>query len=768
MTGLSQSYIDRLERENALLRQQASSETHSRMMAEQALGQTQDRLQLALDAAGLAFWEWDVAAGSVYTSARFAEILEGQDTAAMDNEWLAQDLIQRVWQEDIPHMREALLRVWRSEDEMLDITFRLSSPRFAGEPVWVECTGKVSQRDMLGRVERMIGINRDITQRKQADIEMEQAREQAVAASQAKDAFLANISHEIRTPLNGVIGMNNLLAQTELSKEQRQYVDLVGSSGRALLALVNDVLDFSRLQAQGMVLEQVRFPLRRWLWEAVMPLQVAAQGKGLELKLSAAENVPREGVGDPGRLRQIVSNLVTNAIKFTERGHVSVDMRVVPAPLDQAPAEHGQFWLAIQVADTGIGIAADKRLAIFDAFVQADSSTSRRYGGTGLGLSISAQLAKHMGGQIQVNSQLRRGSEFTVTLPMMAATVAAGHASTGVQDPAPGFAQTNLGASDSTPPEDSTPPRQPLSDLSPPLPAAIYSGKTALVADDNHVNRLLARKLLEQLGFSVALAEDGEAAVAVVTQRKFDVVFMDIQMPRMNGWQAAHALREWERQTKKIRVPIIALSAHASAADREQALTIGMDAYLSKPLTPEALSACLRATGLLQPDLSKSALHTQPAGLQPLGAAPARATVPVRIAAPATARAHEHAPTHAAAPSPRSAATPSIGQPQRSRLLSRLAGDELALKDMVRAFRNDLRERMGSAYTALQTQQWQQLLAQAHALKGSLSTMTADAAAGQAKALEAAAKVQDTAAAQAAFEQLSVSAKQAFDAVRKW
>ncbi len=750
-TRQTQQYIDQLERENVSLRQQASSETHSRMMAEQALGQTQDRLQLALDAAGLAFWEWDVAAGSVYTSARFAQMLEGMDTAAMDNEWLATDLIQRVWPEDIAPMRQALLRVWRQEDEMLDITFRLHSPRFGGEPIWVECTGKVSQRDMLGRVERMIGINRDITRRKQAELEMEQAREQAVAASQAKDAFLANISHEIRTPLNGVIGMNNLLAQTELSKEQRQYVDLVGSSGRALLALVNDVLDFSRLQAQGVVLEHVRFPLRRWLWEAVMPLQVAAQAKGLELKLSAGEDVPREGVGDPGRLRQIVSNLVSNAIKFTERGHVSVDMRLSAAPPDAAEPVLGQFWLSIQVSDTGIGIASDKRLAIFDAFVQADSSTSRRYGGTGLGLAISAQLAKHMGGSIQVNSQLRRGSEFTVKLPMMAAAASTTSASTSERDAAPAIAQTNLGALDSALPEDAAKPSTATPSAFPQNTNAIYSGKVALVADDNSVNQLLARKLLEQLGFTVALANDGEAAVAAVTQRKFDVVFMDIQMPRMNGWQAAHALREWERQTHKARVPIIALSAHASAADREQALAMGMDAYLSKPLTPEALSACLRATGLLKPDLSKSALHTQPAALQALNSPSPRLETP--------------------APSPTSPPMPTastIGQPQRNRLLSRLAGDELALKDMVRAFRNDLRERMGSAYTALHAQQWPQLLAQAHALKGSLSTMTADAAATHAKALEAAAQVQDSKAAQAAFEQLSLSSKQAFDAVRKW
>jgi two-component system, sensor histidine kinase and response regulator len=249
-----------------------------------------------------------------------------------------------------------------------------------------------------------------------------------------------------------------------------------------------------------------------------------------------------------------------------------------------------------------------------------------------------------------------------------------------------------------------------------------YAGKLALVADDHEVNRLLARKLLERLGFEVTLAQDGEEAIEEVLQRKFDVIFMDIQMPRMNGWQATHELRRWEQQAQRVRVPIIALSAHASAADREQALAMGMDGYVSKPLTPEALAATLRATGLTQ-------------------------------AAPSMA-----APTVAASP----VATADL---QRDLLLARLGGDQAALKEMTRAMRHDLREHMGLAYDALQASDWATLQAQAHALKGALASVTAGEAAALAKALE---QCSDQASARAAFHRLSLEAKRVFDTLKAW
>jgi signal transduction histidine kinase/DNA-binding response OmpR family regulator len=692
--------IDRLQQENELLRQQASEESHSRLMAEEALGQTEDRLQLALDAAGLASWQWDIAADLVITSARFAQMLDADVIIEplQEQHWLPRDLLARVLPEDAVALREAAVRAFK-QGVMVETQFRLQTPRGI---IWIECTGKVVARDMLGRAERMIGINRDVTQRKRAEEAMRAAREEAEAANKAKDQFLAHISHEIRTPLNGVIGMNNLLAQSELTAEQRKYVDLVASSGRALLALVNDVLDYSRFSAGGIVLEQVRFPLRRWLWEAVMPLQLAAQSKGLELKLSAGQDLPAEMVGDPGRMRQIVTNLVSNAIKFTEHGQVLVDMSL-------SQAHHK---LCISISDTGIGIAKDKQAAIFEAFVQADSSTSRRYGGTGLGLAISAQLAKAMDGQITLQSRLSQGSRFSVFLPIQPAGLEGRE-----------VVSTNLGALDSIPPA-GLPAPPALAQAAKAEPAPAYIGKQALVADDHEVNQLLASKLLERLGFRVTLAADGEQAIEAVLAQKFDVILMDIQMPRMNGWQAAHELRQWERKAGKVRVPIIAVSAHASAADREQALAVGMDGYLSKPLTPEALASALRATGMHQPT------PTMPAS---------------SVAAADTVGADDL---------------------QRARLLQRLGGDEVALREMARAMRRDLRERMGLAHQALQSGDAVALRAQAHALKGALASVTAQRAAAQAKKLEEAGD--DHVAAQAAFQALSVEAKRVFDTLKTW
>ena len=710
--------IRQLELVNAQLKAHASEESHSRLMAEETLGLTEDRLQLALDAAGLATWEWDIPAELIYTSARFGQMLEGtlDATDTQNLHWLPRELLTLVLPEDAPALRDAVLRALKNQDSILEAEFRLQAPSGL---LWIECTGKVVARSMLGRAERMIGINRDITHRKRVDQAMRQAQEEAIAANRAKDEFLAHISHEIRTPLNGVIGMNNLLAQTTLVAEQRQYVDLVASSGRALLALVNDVLDFSRNAAGGIILEQVRFPLKRWLREVVVPMQVSAQSKGLELLIHAAPDLPKEMVGDPGRMRQIVTNLVSNAIKFTEAGCVTVRLSV----------SDGQLLISVQ--DTGIGIAPDMQQAIFEAFVQADNSTSRRYGGTGLGLAISMQLVRAMGGQMTLQSTSGRGSLFCVSIPP-------GDMTDDQQD----FINTNLGgaaAETQTFELNSVPPAHSFAPSNSALP---YAGKHALVADDHEVNRLLAGKLLEQLGFQVSLVEDGHQAIDAVLVQNFDVVFMDIQMPQMNGWQAAHELRQWEYQAKRARVPIIALTAHASAADRTQAFEMGMDGYLTKPLTPEALAAALRSTRGGQ---SKTVPRL----------ANAASKAPVDASRPSQSSATSHVKGARAQASPL----------QRDRLLARVAGDQAAVHEMARAMRRDLRERMGAAYEAMQGKNWPALHAQAHALKGGLSSITAEDAAALAGKLEF---CNDAATAQAVFNELSLQAKIVFDALKDW
>jgi signal transduction histidine kinase/ActR/RegA family two-component response regulator/HPt (histidine-containing phosphotransfer) domain-containing protein len=705
--------VEKLQHENAQLRERAGTESHSRLMAEAALGQTEERLQLALDAAGLAMWEWDVSRDTVFTSARFADLLGlAVGAAAQDLVWSSEELLEKIAVDDRSRLHDALVALVKRVHPRLEVEFRIGS---AAGALWLECTGEVTRWDMLGRAEQVVGILRDVTRRREIAQEMEAARAAAVAANAAKDEFLAHMSHEIRTPLNGVIGMNNLLTHTALTPEQRQYVDLVGSSGRALLVLVNDVLDYSRLQAQMLLLEQVRFDLRHWLWEVVTPQRIAAQAKGLELQWDVQESVPLQAVGDPGRLRQIVINLVSNAIKFTDQGSILVRL--------QATANHGaQQWLQLQVIDSGIGIRADKQESIFNAFVQADSSTSRRYGGSGLGLSICARLAQLMGGRISLDSTPGQGSCFTVQVPL------------GVAHPDTPVTQFGLG--------DLADVDQVVPNL---LPSTLqpYAGQLALVVDDNSVNQLLASKLLQRLGFTVDVVFDGEQALQAVYSHPYELVLLDIQMPGMSGWQAAFHIRQWEQRERRSRVPIIALSAHASAADREQAVAAGMDGYLSKPLTPEALQSALRASGLgSQGGQGGNGVAGRSPGTGPLPAPQADAVDPDRGLAQ--------------------------GLVSRSRLLARLGGDEAALREMAQAFGDDLRERMRLAFMALKKQDWPATRAQAHALKGALLTMTAHNAASQAHTLEKAARANDSLAATAAFDSLSQAAKVAFDSIQNW
>ena len=715
-----QIQLERLQRENKALREHASTESNSRLMAEVALGRTEDHLQLAVNAAGLTMWEWDIVDETMFSSPHFHESVNALGGSSGDGlPWSPQDLLRNISAPDREHLRTALVQLFSQQSDRLEVECSVTTSL---GPRWIECTGQVTQRDMLGQVERMAGISRDVTRRREIQQEVEVARAQAVAANSAKDEFLAHISHEIRTPLNGVIGMNNLLAQTSLNDEQRQYVELVGSSGRALLALVNDVLDYSRLQAQKLVLEQVRFPLRRWLWDVVAPMRVAAQAKGLDLLLDAGESLPKEAVGDPGRLRQIVSNLVSNAIKFTEQGRIDVSMTLTHSDADR-------MMLQLQVSDTGIGISAQHQQSVFGAFVQADKSTSRRYGGTGLGLSICVKLAEMMGGRIELSSTPGHGSCFTVHVPLAYAHL---------EERDPDFGVTELAGAEMTLPSHA------------PNAALNYSGKRVLVVDDHSVNQLLATRLLQLLGFSVEVAADGEQAVRDVKAGWFDVVLMDIQMPHMDGWQATHHIRQWEMEQRKARVPIIALSAHAAAADREHAIAVGMDGYLSKPLTIEALQAGLRATGLGQQ------LASANAALQHDSAPLAEVDLPLPV------------PAAALIPMPAATAAPGAGLVSRERLLARVGQDEAALHDVAQAFCRELRDCLGLAFEGLQKQDWQATRAQAHALKGLLLGITADAAAGDARLLEQSVLAADRDRAAAAFANLSDSAKAVFDTVRHW
>ena len=424
-------------------------------------------------------------------------------------------------------------------------THRLETERYRLEKAVTNRTRELSEEKQRVVEEKV--------RAEQQNREIERLLTEAQQASRLKSEFLANMSHEIRTPMNGILGMTDLVMTTSLTDEQRDYLDTARLSAKSLLTILNDVLDFSKIEAGRLDLNPIDFSLRQCVAETCKMLRLGASEKGLVVEWEAASGVPDNVVGDPDRLRQVLYNLLGNAIKFTAKGGVYLKIEAEP-PLE------GGIVLRFAVRDTGIGIPREKQQLIFEAFRQADGSTTRKYGGTGLGLAICSRLIEMMGGSIQVESEVGGGSTFSFTARFAIAAFA------GSVSPTDSVSLTNMLEAV-------------RAGQSKELPVSLR----ILLAEDNAVNQRLAVRLLERRGHRVELASSGRQAIEWVDRQSFDLILMDLQMPDMDGLEATAMIRERERQ-RGGRTPIVALTAHTMKGDRERCLEAGMDNYINKPI----------------------------------------------------------------------------------------------------------------------------------------------------------------------------------------
>lgn len=514
-----------------------------------------DKIGQVLEATRVGTWDWNIPSGKLDFSDRWAEMV-GYSRSELESFGLS------PWKklchpDDLIRSNAMLEKVFSREVEYYDCECRMLHKR--GDWIWVRDRGKVTAWSPGGKPVRMSGTHSDITPRKRQEEELQRAKQAADAANKAKSAFLAIMSHEIRTPLNGIIGATELLGATELTEKQAEFVEMTLTSGHALLSTINDILDYSKIESAQIEIEDTEFRLDQLVEGVIDVVTPAARKQGIGLALKTDSTVPASVHGDPMRLRQVLTNLAGNAVKFTEQGRVEISVASRP---------DGRIHFSVR--DTGIGIPANRIADLFSPFTQADVSTSRKYGGTGLGLAISKTLVTLMGGDLVVQSRLGEGSEFSFEIPLRPAGKSGSD-----EEPA---------ERNASPKKQSAPPQLEPLDLH------------VLLVEDNRLNKVITENFLRSLGISrLSFAEDGLEALESLRESPFDLIFMDCQMPRMDGYQTTRSIRELEQSGELAgRRKIVGLSAAAIRGDRERAMEAGMDDYLTKPLRKKELADCIR------------------------------------------------------------------------------------------------------------------------------------------------------------------------------
>jgi len=525
--------------------------------------QSQERAEVAVRQAATEFRTViDSTNDAIFIADFTGRLLEVNQAACRSLGYSRDELVSmRIQDIDTPETAALLPGRLETIRERGEACFESVQLRRDGTPVPIELNVRALS---FRQTQALLGVARDIGERKKSEAElrartaeMARLKGEAENANRAKSEFLANMSHEIRTPLNGILGFTNLLSGGELNAEQREYNDAVRASAEHLLSLINDLLDFSRIEAGRLEPDSARFSVRQCVDDAVSPVKPLAEAKGLEILVEVSDSAPPWAQGDSHRIRQVLLNLLGNAVKFTEQGSIAV--RVWVAGHHGRTTGDGSLALQFAVSDTGIGIPEGQRAMIFEPFRQADGSITRRFGGTGLGLSISSRLVALMKGRMWLETREGAGSTFTFTIPFIPAAAPA----------------TGEGAAS---------PKGHLRSARP--------GLSILVAEDNKVNQRLICRLLEMRGHRVIVCDTGAEVLNAWHNHKFDLVLMDLQMPEMDGLEATRRVRE-EESTTGSHIPVVAMTACAMVGDREKCIQGGFDGYLTKPIDVQELEQVL-------------------------------------------------------------------------------------------------------------------------------------------------------------------------------